>query len=229
MKTGILALAVAGLLFALPALSLAQQVPDAESGEPVEASPTMPPAKTSHAKAKHEKKAAVVREQSEQSEQSEQEAVEKQEAPEKTEAKEAKEEEHSTLHKIVFYLPNRVFDLLDIFRLRVRVGPGVAAGVRVTEPASIYVGTYGTIYVGLPGPRMRAMPKSPIGLETHNGASLGPAAVTFDAGFGPDYSPTEIGAGAQLALIGFDAGIDPVELVDFFTGLFLYHVRGEDF
>ena len=38
--------------------------------------------------------------------------------------------EAGVIRAIVFYIPDRVFDLMDIFRVRVRVGPGISAGVR---------------------------------------------------------------------------------------------------
>src|SRR5262245_60200219 len=57
--------------------------------------------------------------------------------------------DNTVLEDIVFYLPNRILDLLDIFRVRARVGPGLAAQVRVTEPLSLHAGTYASVYAGL--------------------------------------------------------------------------------
>ncbi len=54
---------------------------------------------------------------------------------------------------ILWYVPNRVLDLLDIFRLRIRVGPGLAANFRITDYGAFYIGNYNSVYVGLPGPR----------------------------------------------------------------------------
>ena len=137
-------------------------------------------------------------------------------------------EGHSFLVGTLLYIPNRVLDLFDIVRLRVRVGPGIAVGARVTEVAQAYVGTYASVYAGLPGPRLRQTPKLPIGLESHNGASVSVVDATADGGIGPDYSPTEIGAGFQLAIIGIDIGIDPVEIVDFAAGILTIDLRDDD-
>lgn len=137
-------------------------------------------------------------------------------------------EGHSFLVGTLLYIPNRVLDVLDIFRCRVRVGPGIAAGVRATEIAEVYAGTYASVYAGLPGPRMRSTPKLPIGLESHNGASVSVADATIDGGIGPDYSPTEFGLGAQLGIVGFDFGFDPVEVADFLTGIFTIDLRDDD-
>jgi hypothetical protein len=52
--------------------------------------------------------------------------------------------------------------------------------------------------------------------------------ATVDGGIGPDYSPTEVGAGVQLAILGFDIGIDPVEIADFATGILTIDLRDDD-
>jgi hypothetical protein len=59
-----------------------------------------------------------------------------------------------------------VFDVLDLVRLRVRVGPGISAGVRVTEIADVTIGAHATVFVGLHGPRGEPQIPWPIGLET---------------------------------------------------------------
>lgn len=158
------------------------------------------------------------------------ESIQTDENPQTVEVKKEKEEDegHSFLVGALLYIPNRVLDLFDIFRFRVRVGPGIAAGARVTEVVSLYAGTYATLYAGLPGPRMRQTPKLPIGFESLNGVSASVLDATVDGGIGPDYSPTEVGAGVQLAILGFDIGIDPVEIADFATGILTIDLRDDD-
>jgi hypothetical protein len=128
----------------------------------------------------------------------------------------------------LLYVPNRVLDLFDILRFRVRVGPGAAAGVRVTELAEIFVGSYTSVYVGLPGPRMESTVSLPFGLESHNGVSASVVDATVDGGIGPNYSPTEVAIGTQLLLLGFDIGIDPVEIADFAAGILTLDLRDDD-
>lgn len=135
---------------------------------------------------------------------------------------------HSFLVGTLLYVPNRLLDMLDIFRFKLRVGPGISAGVRATKAVEAYVGSYATVYAGLPGPRMRELPKLPIGLESHNGASVSVVDATVDGGIGPDYSPSEIGLGFQLGVIGLDFGLDPVEGVDLLTGLVTLDIRDDD-
>ena len=141
---------------------------------------------------------------------------------------ESADEDRSLIVGALLYLPNRVFDILDIFRLRVRVGPGLAANARVTSVAAAFVGTYATVYAGLPGPRHFPTIPLPVGLESHNGATVSVLDATVDGGIGPDYGVSEIGAGFQLAIIGVDFGFDPLELADFALGILTLDPQADD-
>lgn len=159
------------------------------------------------------------------------------ESPETTESKaeptEAVKDEpvpKSLGHKLLFYIPNRVFDVLDVFRLRLRVGPGFSLSARATKPVSATLGAYTSIYAGLPGPRLKPTLKSPIWFENYAGLQVSLAdASTSDASTSPGYSNTEIGAGFHFLLAGIDLGADPVEVLDFVTGLLFIQIRDDDF
>ena len=138
-------------------------------------------------------------------------------------------EEHSLAHKILCYLPNRILDVTDLVRARVRVGPGVAVDARATKFVRVGLGSYLSLYGGLPGPRQRPMPRSPIGFEAYSGASLSVAEASFKTGFEPGYSPSEVGAGVHLGIVGLDIGVDPLEAVDLLTGLVGIDIIGDDF
>ena len=125
--------------------------------------------------------------------------------------------------QVLMYLPNRVFDLLDILRLRGRAGPGMAVGVRATEAFSVFAGGYGSIGVGLPGPRLEPVLPLPVGLDVGGGVQ-----VSLAGDDGSEYSPTEIGAVAHLVVVGLDLGIDPFEIIDFLGGFVLWDPRGDD-
>ena len=45
-------------------------------------------------------------------------------------------------HAIAAWIPNRILDVFDIVRLRVRLGPGGALGMRFTRPLSGSVGAW---------------------------------------------------------------------------------------
>lgn len=136
---------------------------------------------------------------------------------------------HSFGHKLLFYIPNRIFDVLDIVRARVRLGPGLAVGVRATKLTDFYLGSYTTVYVGLPGPRQQPSVPWPVGVESRSGlaASLADATVS-GPGMGPNYSTTEIGGGVQAVLVGAEVGIDPFEVLDLVLGLFFIDLSGDD-
>lgn len=146
----------------------------------------------------------------------------------RTAVESSEDDEGSFIGGVLLYLPNRIMDVFDIFRLRVRVGPGVAAGVRVTKVAQLYLGTYATVFAGLPGPRLSPSIPIPAGLESYNGAAVSLAEATVDGGIGPDYSSTEIGFGVQLGIIGFDFGVDPVEVADLAAGVLTIDLREDD-
>jgi len=135
----------------------------------------------------------------------------------------------AVIERIVLYIPNRILDILDIFRARVRVGPGFAVGARATEGASVYAGSYNSFYLGLPGPRLSPIVKSPIGAEVSSDIESGALSADADGEFGPNYSSTEIGAGVQAGIIGVDVAFDPVEIVDFIGGIFMFDPRKDDF
>lgn len=134
----------------------------------------------------------------------------------------------SLMHRLVMYVPNRVLDVFDVVRLRVRIGPGVAVDVRATQVAAAFAGSYASLYVGLPGPRNRVMPKLPVGVESRSGVQASVADATVTGGVGPDYGPAEIGVGVQALFVGVDIGVDPLEILDLVAGIFFIDLRNDD-
>ena len=135
----------------------------------------------------------------------------------------------SAIGAVVLWLPNRVFDLLDVVRLRLRIGPGLGAGARVTEVADITLGGWSSVFVGIPGPRGRPVINWPIGLETYAGAELSVLdASTEDDEHAPNYGPAEVGLGLHLLILGLEVGVEPWEAVDFIVGLAFFDPVGDD-
>jgi hypothetical protein len=137
--------------------------------------------------------------------------------------------DRSVARTLLFYLPNRIFDITDLLRVRVRVGPGLAARARVTEAVDAGLGSYAALYVGLPGPRQNVQLPLPLGLESYTGAELGPAEAELQGGAAPVYSSTEVGVSVQALVSGLDVGADPFELLDFAAGLVLFDLRADDY
>ena len=136
--------------------------------------------------------------------------------------------QHSFGHKVLFYVPNRFLDVVDLLRARLRGGPGLAFGLRATDYASIFAGSYNTYYLGLPGPRYPHRWRSPIGKEKYRGISVGKVDATDENPWEPDYTPTEFDLSLQLLILGVDLGTDPVEWWDLLAGVLTFDPRGDD-
>ena len=150
-------------------------------------------------------------------------------APVSALAEEEKEEPSgkSFGHRVLFYIPNRIFDVFDLVRARVRVGPGLAVGARVTKYGDLYAGGYSTLFVGIHGPRLEPRIPWPIGLESRAGIEA--TAVADASTEGPTYGYGEIGTGFQAAIVGIDVGIDAAEILDLVLGFFFIDLTGDDF
>ena len=133
-------------------------------------------------------------------------------------------------HPILMYIPNRIFDVLDIVRARVRIGPGLSVGARVASIVTVFVGGHSTAYVGLPGPRGKPEVSLPFGLEDSSGPSLAPAKENSEeTDRYPYYGPMEIGAEAQAAIVGVSVGVEPLEALDFLAGIIFIDLKGDDY
>jgi hypothetical protein len=130
-------------------------------------------------------------------------------------------------HRLLFYIPNRIFDVFDLVRARLRVGPGLAVDARVTKYGDLFAGSYGTLFVGLHGPRTKPGIPWPIGFESRAGIKA--TSVADVATKGPAYGFGEVGAGFQAAIVGIDVGVDAVEILDLVLGLFFIDLTGDDF
>jgi hypothetical protein len=126
---------------------------------------------------------------------------------------------------VLFYIPNRLFDLTDMVRARIRVGPGLQLGARATRPISANVGMYSAVWIGLHGPRGERYIAWPAGFEAFSGAQASMITVGTDA---PHYGATEFGAGCMVLLPGVDVGVDPVEVLDFVLGWLFIDIRKDD-
>jgi hypothetical protein len=119
----------------------------------------------------------------------------------------------------VRYVPNRVFDALDLVRLRVRIGPGRGATLRAGDRLELLRGSYRTVYAGLPGPRRSRFPRLPVGLDFRHPPD--PEAPPPEPGgwSDPGYGRGECAAGFQLGFLGLELGVDVLQILDFGVGL----------
>lgn len=120
-------------------------------------------------------------------------------------------EKHDIFVTALLFIPNRILDILDIFRFDLGVGPSLGAvgritpygqfGVRFMMPVSLRVGLRGR--------------RSPVFLEHTNEMGIGPAFLSSDS---RRPSPLEIGLGADLLLVGAYAGISIDSIGDALAG-----------
>ena len=132
-------------------------------------------------------------------------------------------------HKLLLYLPNRICDVFDMVRARVRVGPGFAVGVRATKYCEVSLHAYTSIFAGLHGPRLEPRFPWPVGIESRAGISVTAAAEANTEVTAPTYGYGELGLGFQAGIIGLDLGVDPVEVLDLVLGFFFIDLTGDDF
>jgi len=120
-------------------------------------------------------------------------------APVSALAEEAESSGKSFGHRLLFYIPNRIFDVFDLVRARVRVGPGLAVDARVTK--------YGDLYAAA-----TALSLSVSMVRGRNPVSPGPSALRPGRNQGnftcrcrkqrPAYGYGEVGVGFQAAIVG---------------------------
>ena len=127
---------------------------------------------------------------------------------------------------IVLYVPNRVFDILDIIRLRLRVGPGLSAGVRATELADVFLGAHTTLYAGLRGSRGKPGIPWPFGIENNAGVEVSVADATASNVYN---DPLGLGVEAQAGIIGINVAIDVYDILDLITGFFFIDLAEDDY
>jgi hypothetical protein len=120
---------------------------------------------------------------------------------------------------ILYYVPNRVLDLIDIARLNVGIGCGFGVNVRLTELAEIGFGQYQTTRFGMKG---RVLPVYEENIDEAGIAFLGYVNGCLQR------DPTEVGADLHLGIIGAQAAISLAEAADFVAGIVLIDLQGDD-
>jgi hypothetical protein len=123
--------------------------------------------------------------------------------------------------ELIYYIPNRVLDLIDVFRFDLGIGGSLGGVIRVTKyaqvgyrqmiPASFRVGDFGRDF--------------PVLIESSNELGLSPA---FKQSADRDVGSAELGLGADLVLVGAYGGIRLDELVDLLGGIFLIDIKDDD-
>ena len=131
------------------------------------------------------------------------------------------EDEPTWITHALLWVPNRVLDFIDIFRVDAGAGLGMGAVVRVTQwgqlgyrdqaPGMLRVGGFGRDW--------------PVFVETNSELGVG---VAFTETPQRNLCKGIVGAGADLFIIGGHIGVCPEEIVDFFLGIFTVDIMEDD-
>ncbi len=131
-------------------------------------------------------------------------------------------EEREWWMDVILWVPNRVLDFIDIFRVDAGVGPAYGASLKITqhgqaayrkmEPFSLRVGAFGR--------------QAPVMVETTDEIGIGPY---MQESLDRQTCPGEVGIGADLLLFGAYGGICVDEFGDFLAGLFFLDLMDDDF
>lgn len=132
-------------------------------------------------------------------------------------------------HHLLMYIPNRIFDVLDIVRAKAGFGPGFSVGVRLTDYMDFWVGAETVTWVGLPGPRRTPRVPLPVGMDTRVGAEIASAEAVDSPTEGTlVYAPDEIGVQVHPILVSAEVGVSVQEALDAVFGFLFIDIVGDD-
>ena len=132
------------------------------------------------------------------------------------------EGEASPFRQTILWIPNRILDFIDIFRIDLGIGASIGGAVRLTEhanlshrrmhPASLRVGGFGRDW--------------PFLWEDVDDVSFGENKHISEK---RTICPGEFGASIELGIVGGYSGICLDELFDFLGGIFLFDFKEDDY
>lgn len=128
------------------------------------------------------------------------------------------EEDETVGHVVGMWPVNRLLDLLDIGRANLTLGPGLGVEVHATDVFHLKMGGYSGARIGWRG---RGLP-----FYAESGKSDAPEVMKKD--YARPKTVWYIGLWGHLLLVGAEAGVDPLELVDFVTGVFFIDLLDDD-
>lgn len=139
------------------------------------------------------------------------------------EAPPKKDESRGFLMGVVMYLPDRVFDLFDVARAGVNLGPGAGIQLKATDAVQLTAMARTSVGLGL-----ETLRHSPVAAGAETSASVSIVGAGADAGLTWPQSPTDIRVELHPLIVGAHAAVDPVEILDFVLGFALIDIRDDD-
>ena len=118
-----------------------------------------------------------------------------------------------------YYVPNRLLDVVDVFKLNASGGLGTGADLRLTRLLEVGFSEYDVVRVGLNGRRF------PVYREKLSESSLSLLGITSGM---MSRDPYEVGATLHFLVGGVEAGLNVRSLLDLLGGFFLLDLEDDD-
>jgi hypothetical protein len=115
----------------------------------------------------------------------------------------------------LLYLPNRLLDIGDLFRLGIDVGPGIGFDLQATQLVQVKLLSRLSIGVGY-----QTFRHLPVKASADAAFGIGPIGGSPAGGLGWYRSPSDVRLEFHLLVLGAHVAVDPVEWIDLPLGLF---------
>ncbi len=143
--------------------------------------------------------------------------------PQEEGAEEAKEEP-STLGVALLYIPNRIFDALDMARAGVNIGPGLGIDARATKWCKATFINDMSIGVGY-----QTLRHLPVCLRSQSNIGVGPISTPSTSLLNWYKGDYDLRVELHVLIVGAHAAVDFGEIVDFIGGIFTWDPMEDDF
>lgn len=154
----------------------------------------------------------------------------------------------TTTEKVLWYIPDRIFDLVDQIELWIHLGPQFGVGGHLTRAIQAEAYTGATVAIGGGQKKMIGFKSEanteigvgPVVAAGVFGAKVGTGGLAYNADALWFHKPSEaiyqtyrdywgLGLHAGAVIVGVEVEYHPLEIYDFFTGIFLYDPMNDDF
>ncbi|MBM9548992.1 hypothetical protein JWG40_18335 [Leptospira sp. 201903074] len=154
----------------------------------------------------------------------------------------------TTTEKVLWYIPDRIFDLVDQIELWIHLGPQIGIGGHVTRAVQVEAYTGATVALGGGQKKMLGFKSEanteigvgPVVAAGVFGAKVGTGGLAYNADALWFHKPSEaiyqtyrdywgLGAHGGFIFLGAEFEYHPLEIYDFFAGIFLYDPMNDDF
>ncbi|MDX1957156.1 MAG: hypothetical protein SFU98_01215 [Leptospiraceae bacterium] len=153
----------------------------------------------------------------------------------------------SILKRILFYIPDRISDILDLFDIWIDLGPqlGVEAKVTSVVQLELFSGAYTGVgfgqnkMIGGKVEKRASFAVGPIGVTNHSGTTVGSSGIKVAEDYFFIHSPGKnlyqtdqdywaFGGKVGAGLVGVEIKFHPFEFLDLIAGIFFLDLSNDD-